>query len=102
KTLESRMGDVLKRNVVFSGPTPFVYPLSRSILVAMYLLANRKKSMRRERTRAWSRIRLQPPCDGPTKNPIVERIFVGTKLTITAPSQNGTLLRNPPTGSPFE
>ena len=39
KTLESRMGDVLKRNVVFSGLIPFVYSLSLSILVAMYLMA---------------------------------------------------------------
>src|SRR5438094_6573543 len=52
-----------------------------------------------ERTRASSRIRLPTACEGTSTYSIVERIFVGTKLTMTAPSQNGSVLRNPPTGN---
>src|SRR2546427_6336780 len=55
--------------------------------------------MTRERTRASSRIRLPTPCEGTSTYSIVERIFVGTKLTMTAPSQKGSVLRNPPTGN---
>src|SRR5205807_10275595 len=41
-------------------------------------------------------------CSKSTKS-IVESVFVGTKLTITAPSQNGSPLRNPPpTGNLLE
>ena len=39
KTLESRIGGVLKRSAVFSRLIPFAYSLNRSILVAMYLMA---------------------------------------------------------------
>src|SRR5207237_7508066 len=55
--------------------------------------------MMRERTRASSRIRLPTHSERTRTYSIVERIFVGTKLTMTAPSQNGSVLRNPPTGN---
>src|SRR2546428_13067390 len=55
--------------------------------------------MTRERTRASSRIRLPTPCEGTSTYSIVERIFVGTKLTMTTPSQKGSVLRNPPTAN---